>query len=411
MTKNKLLLTLTLRFSLVSVLWLLVTLPWFLVTPAYAGWYSGGAGAYQYRKLITIDKTKVSGSGTLPNFPLLISSTDTDLKTTGNGGKVTDADGDDIIFTSSDGTTKLDHEKEKYTASTGEYIGWVKLPSISPTNNTTLYIYYGNSSISTSQENATGVWDTNFKGVWHMHNASSPATDSTTNANNGTQSGGVTFGATGQINSATSYDGTNDYLNLGETAIVSNTSVFSLSAWTKVSALPLIYTEQSSVNGWVTLQFLFYGNVDLAVHDGSTWYECIGNTTISDGNWHSVVATFSTSAGMNLYLDGNLDKSCPSSNHTQASSKKPTIRAYYTGDSTPAAYGSGPIDEVRVSNIARSADWIATEYNNQSSPAAFYGLGGAEAQGWAAGTAAAKVKGGGGGSAGIIKFRGGAKIY
>lgn len=38
-------------------------------------------------------------------------------------------------------------------------------------------------------------------------------------------------------------------------------------------------------------------------------------------------------------------------------------------------YFTGGIDEVRVSNSARSADWIATEYNNQSSPGAFYSLG------------------------------------
>ena len=33
---------------------------------------------------------------------------------------------------------------------------------------------------------------------------------------------------------------------------------------------------------------------------------------------------------------------------------------------------NGLIDEVRVSSIARSASWIATEYNNQASPSAFY---------------------------------------
>ena len=37
---------------------------------------------------------------------------------------------------------------------------------------------------------------------------------------------------------------------------------------------------------------------------------------------------------------------------------------------------SGILDEARLSNVARSADWIATEYNNQSSPATFYALGG-----------------------------------
>jgi hypothetical protein len=33
------------------------------------------------------------------------------------------------------------------------------------------------------------------------------------------------------------------------------------------------------------------------------------------------------------------------------------------------------VDEARVSNIARSADWISAEYNNQSSPNTFYTLG------------------------------------
>lgn len=44
----------------------------------------------------------------------------------------------------------------------------------------------------------------------------------------------------------------------------------------------------------------------------------------------------------------------------------------YIGSNASNEYFSGSIDEVRVSNIARSADWIATEYNNQSSPSTFY---------------------------------------
>jgi hypothetical protein len=36
---------------------------------------------------------------------------------------------------------------------------------------------------------------------------------------------------------------------------------------------------------------------------------------------------------------------------------------------------NGSIDEGRVSNIARSADWIKTEYNNQSSPKTFNTVG------------------------------------
>jgi len=32
---------------------------------------------------------------------------------------------------------------------------------------------------------------------------------------------------------------------------------------------------------------------------------------------------------------------------------------------------SGGIDEVRISNIARSADWITTSYRNQNSPGTY----------------------------------------
>ena len=38
-------------------------------------------------------------------------------------------------------------------------------------------------------------------------------------------------------------------------------------------------------------------------------------------------------------------------------------------------YWRGQIDEVRISDSIRSADWIAAEYNNQNSPSTFYTLG------------------------------------
>jgi hypothetical protein len=40
-----------------------------------------------------------------------------------------------------------------------------------------------------------------------------------------------------------------------------------------------------------------------------------------------------------------------------------------------ARYFNGRIDEVRLSNSIRQAAWIVTEYNNQSSPSTFFGVG------------------------------------
>src|SRR5262249_8658568 len=111
-----------------------------LTISSTGAWYNT---SWPYRKAITIDHTKVSGSSSLSSFPLLVSVTDANLKTVANGGGVGKSDGTDILFTSSDGTTKLDHEIESYNASTGQFIGWVRIPALSPTADTVIYAYYG----------------------------------------------------------------------------------------------------------------------------------------------------------------------------------------------------------------------------------------------------------------------------
>src|SRR3989337_1053519 len=116
-------------------------------------WYNS---AWLYRKAITIDYTKV-GAGPHTNFPVLINITDANLQT---GAQ---ADFDDILFTSSDGITKLDHEVESYTSGTGALAAWVEIPSLSSTANTVIYMYYGNAA-ATAQQNITGTWNANYSG-------------------------------------------------------------------------------------------------------------------------------------------------------------------------------------------------------------------------------------------------------
>ena len=66
-------------------------------------------------------------------------------------------------------------------------IAWVKVPTVSHTANTTIYLCYDNTSITTDQSNKTGVWDSNYKVVNHFANGTTlSAVDSTGNGNNGT---------------------------------------------------------------------------------------------------------------------------------------------------------------------------------------------------------------------------------
>ena len=132
--------------------------------PASAQYWPDGC---LYRRAITIDHTKVPNTDQA-NFPVLISGTYSYLATTANGGNVTNANGYDILFTSdADGVNPIPFEQESYSPSTGAINYWVKVPTLSHTTDTVIYMFYGNSSISTDQSNKTAVWDSNYLGIWH----------------------------------------------------------------------------------------------------------------------------------------------------------------------------------------------------------------------------------------------------
>jgi len=181
-------------------------------------WYSS---SWLYRKKITIDYTQVPNTDQT-NFPVLVSKTDVGLKSMSNGGKVNNANGYDIIFVSTDGI-KLDHEIESYDGVNGTIAMWVKVPTVSHTApDTAIYLYYGNSSISLTQENKNGVWNdggaNRFQMVQHMNQNPGGTTpqmrDSTTNNNNGVAAGMTSANqATGQAGGAVSFNGLNNYID------------------------------------------------------------------------------------------------------------------------------------------------------------------------------------------------------
>ncbi|HEY86411.1 MAG TPA: DUF2341 domain-containing protein, partial [Dehalococcoidia bacterium] len=153
--------------------------------------------SYSYRRPITIKASEVSGTSDLTDFPVLVSISDTWLRTTTEdptNGHIVSSNGYDIIFKDSGGT-QLDHEIEDYdgSASGGTLVAWVRIPTLDYNDDTVIYMYYGNTCITSSQENVTGVWSNNYEAVWHLSEDptdSSPAfKDSTSNNNDGTDYG------------------------------------------------------------------------------------------------------------------------------------------------------------------------------------------------------------------------------
>ena len=357
-------------------------------------WYDTN---YLHKRQVTIDHTKVSGSSDLSSFPVLVSGTYAYLATVANGGEVQNSSGFDIIFTDSTETTKLDHEIEHYIATTGEIEMWVRIPTLSHTADTVIYMYYDNSTISSSQENATAVWDSNFVAVYHMQQTagtSNSIKDSTSNANHATPYtayGSSTVGdistSSGMIDGAQSFDGANHSIVAPYAASldINGVNTLSLEAWVKRAATNTVGTIVQHGVGGQGGYTLSIGVGPATVNQAKMTKYGVADITAgsypADTNWH-YVCELADSTGTDFYVDG-------ASNGTTTDSgnfKSYTLAGVHIGEGDADSntlldkYWNGPIDEVRISKIRRTDGWVGTCYNGQNSPATFYTVGSEQSQ-------------------------------
>lgn len=331
----------------------------FIVDPV--GWYNP---SWLYRKSITIDHTKVgNGSEDQTNFPVLISL---------SGLTNINANGTDIRFTAGDGTTELPREIESYAV--GTLVAWVKVPTLSYTTDTVIYMYFGNAGASEPAANSAygsqNVWDSNFKGVWHLPNGTTlTANDSTSRANNGTNQGATAI--TGKIHGGAKFNGSSNYIDLQAISDYSS-DVQTLSFWLPnkgTNKIAYILNRSSNADVW-GFHGIVYVSGNLYVTENSNGGEqkiMIPYANLNNGDYLSFVYNW---PDVTLYLNGTYYNKLTFTNHfTTGSTYKTTIgRAGEYND----YFFDGVVDELRIANTARSLGWIKTEYNNQNSPSTFY---------------------------------------
>ena len=319
--------------------------------------------AWPYRLPVTIGYTNVTG--TLTNFPVLINITNSSLQ------QHAQTNGNDILFTASDGVTKLAHEIESYSKTNGALVAWVNVPLLSSTSNTILYLYYGNASAA-SQQNVTGTWDSNFKGVWHFNNS---LTDSTTNGNIGSNT--LTVNAVGKMSNGRAFVRSNGIAFITVSGLMGSSSNLTLSAWINLNSLDSSGAEFISLGDHAVLRQDNTGIVG-SFYNGSTWLTTPSTTNFVGMGWRHVAFTLDNGGHSQLlYVDG---VQIASSTYTNAISYggylgTNTIIGKHGNGATGFSF-DGAMDEVRVSSTPRSAGWIATERNNQNSPASFCSVGG-----------------------------------
>ncbi|MHA2165849.1 MAG: DUF2341 domain-containing protein, partial [Candidatus Hodarchaeales archaeon] len=351
----------------------------------------------KYRKGITIDAAEVSGSGSLSNFPVLINLYDTDLH---HPYKV-QADGDDIVFCDSNGNT-LDHEIElfdqNYDLTNAHLIAWVKIPDLSGTVDTEIFMYFGNEGL-TSQANSEEVWDTNYVGVWHLNQDPSGAApqilDSTSPSTNGTVYGSMTSNdlVSGMIGDALNLDGTEDFIDFGNPSEVQIEGALTVETWFSSDSDQNEYVISKNGPGpnmrcWDISFDPYNGSYGSLVFRYDTdgilpHYGEVDNVYYEVGQWQHVVGVYYPSTYLRMYLNGQLvydNSTAASSQYDPGNPLRFGARGdEVTPDDTP--FYDGKIDETRISNISRSSDWIITGYNNQDDPNGFYSVGSNEIRG------------------------------
>ena len=341
--------------------------------------YPTGYTKYQE---VTIDSSKVTADQT--DFPIYVDLSNLD--------KTTDifdtcrTDGGDIRVTKSDGTTQLPREVVAIdtTAKTGElhlkYTG-----TLSSSSDTVIRIYYNGTDTEPASDATYGsqnVWS-GYEAVYHLQNLTS---DSTGNSYTLTNNNTVTNTAVKMGNGADfGTSNTDKSLNINNDLGITGGTI-SITGWfrmnTEISTDAQRFFSQQD-EGTRVSNFIgyLYNSGDRLLK----WYRAknyVGTdlvsyaTTLGTDDIHYIGYIYD---GTNIkgYLAGSeVASGTASGNGTTAGSDRFSIGVSQDpAEGTFTNYSSIDADEVRVSSTALSSTWIATEYNNQSSPSTFYSVG------------------------------------
>lgn len=345
------------------------------------------SSVWKYSKKVFLNTTATGAgvSGTVTNFPVLIRLTSGIFDYSQVG-----IDGGDVRFMKEDGTP-LSYEIERWDAAAQQAEIWVKVDTIYGNNNTQyLTMYWGNAN-AVSQTNGTVVFDTanGFQGVWHLSEAGSTiAKDATGNHYDGTPSDTAPAGDDGAIGPCRSFNGSSNYIRMNGTANgklnFPENGIYTISAWVNVDSLDngyhmiagkgneQYYLKFKIFNPGVSNSPMVWEFVDY--YDKSGYNITNSLPSIPQTQTWSYIVGIRNGTQQYLYVNGELADSTSSINTMAAlrnTGDDVTIGKFIsdpadtTGGRCPFP---GKIDEVRISNMAYSADWIKLTFMNQKEP-------------------------------------------
>ncbi|MFA6315415.1 MAG: LamG domain-containing protein [Candidatus Paceibacterota bacterium] len=220
---------------------------------------------------------------------------------------------------------------------------------------------FSNSSLTTG---LIGHWT--FDGKDMLQNVA----DKSGQGNNGKIIGqAATTTAAGKIGQALSFDGSDDYVDLGTASTYDLSSgSFTLSAWVKTTDTdgPILSRINTPTNyvGWewnISKGASYSDPGKPSFYTDDTWISA--NSTVNDNKWHHIVVVHEVTGSLTtFYKDGVADGSA-TINNPYTTSHLLAIGLRQGDASFPQMY-QGSIDDVRIYNRALSVPEILNLYNS-----------------------------------------------
>ena len=334
---------------------------------------------------ITIDHTKVSGTGNLTDFPVLLTEANflTDAFDNSDNG------GGDIRFSSDTlGTTQLSCEIVTWdNGATNVAEVWVKIPTLSYTTDTIIYVWYANTGQTQPARNAAygsdDVWGTNAKLIAHY----SGEDGSTTYLDSSPSNRALTSYGTAQIDTAQApfgvsslyLDGNSDYVTMADSADWDFNANFTVDMWVRLASVSAgIYYHILGNSDWINgtdgwALFIQEGsNLRVSWMYSGGW--AFNSSTFAHGmsanTWNKITLTRIGTA-VRVAVNG-VEKYAGTNNPATSITATNIMYQGRTPPTDAQRYLNGYVKRTAVvKGTGNTAGWIVTEYNNQSAPATF----------------------------------------
>ena len=265
-------------------------------------------------------------------------------------------EGNDLRIASGTGEP-LAFEIEEWNAEAGHASVWVRVPEIRGNARQELRLYWGHPTAQRVSEGARVFSESNgYLSVWHMTDPVEDTVGSLTCIDTGTTAAPGMIGAARHFGNHKGVFGGENITNYP-----TGSSPHSTEAWFRAEAPNgrVLAWGNEHAQGKVVMHYMSPPHIKMECYFSGA--DVRGESPIAIGNWVQVVHTYEKGVSR-VYVNGVLD-GIHKTDAAPLAIKSPA-RLFLGGWYHHYDY-QGDLDEVRISRVVRSADWIRLQYENQ----------------------------------------------